>query len=416
LGRRGPIIGDNPATQQSTGQYGKAVSNPYVDPYTPNELSQDPGTRIARRLDLSTAAAVELQQLMLEDLDVELGGIRWWHESMSKARSILIGDYMVAVTDGIPANVLEAALHVRELGLAEERLAERFRVHARAGGPPGTIPTPESPADELPLILIPMHIAGAFRAMATALDCLAAVVVSVVGLRFALIRASWGPVMKDLQRLADSSETEPAGMSRQGEFARQFLRVLDESGPSGWLQWTLDLRNMVVHRARILTAHHVRVRGSGSGLQFPRDVAIGLIETPLALPARPDLSEVDAIRLLGDLSQLLMTEPGAVTTRSALKSTQHLVDGTCLLLATLWKERRADPKLIEQPATIQWPVLTEKSTASFAGYDPRSLPFDPGLFWANQVTKLRFASAFLDDERIALWPGLIRDAQNEDKR
>jgi hypothetical protein len=87
-----------------------------------------------------------------------------------------------------------------------------------------------------------------------------------------------------------------------------------------------------------------------------------------------------------------------------------------LLLATLWKERRADPKLIEQPATIQWPVLTEKSTASFAGYDPRSLPFDPGLFWANQVTKLRFASAFLDDERIALWPGLIRDAQNEDKR
>jgi hypothetical protein len=59
---------------------------------------------------------------------------------------------------------------------------------------------------------------------------------------------------------------------------------------------------------------------------------------------------------------------------------------------------------------------TEKSTASFAGYDPRSLPFDPGLFWANQVTKLRFASAFLDDERIALWPGLIRDAQNEDKR
>jgi hypothetical protein len=38
--------------------------------------------------------------------------------------------------------------------------------------------------------------------------------------------------------------------SEQISFSNELEKIIDCAGPKGWLQWTSDYRNMVVHRAR----------------------------------------------------------------------------------------------------------------------------------------------------------------------
>ncbi len=388
------------------------MATSYQQPYTAEELSQSNGhLRVARRVGVEIAAISDLHRTLMADLDLTGNGISWWAGIVSVARSILIGDHLVGAAEAVPTNMIEAALHLQEVENQCDLLAERFRQHVRTGGDCRQLPTPGCPADELPMNWAPAHMGGCFRSVASTLDCLAVLIIGVTGLPLGVFRASWKPLLRELQGLAGGTALD-SGAERQRSFATAFLACLEKSGPAGWLDWTLAMRNMVVHRPRITNIYQVRVRGGSSGLVFPRGVRIDLIETPLQLLAHPEVGQVEAFRAGGRVTDLLLSESATTTANGILRSAERLIAEASKLLIDVWRERRSQPALIKQPAVKQWPNLEPDDLTHFAGYDPGSLSVDPSALMSNESLMRRFQAASLMDNQIDRWPQLLEQARD----
>jgi hypothetical protein len=106
-------------------------------------------------------------------------GIGWWAPGPGTSRRILIADQLYCCTASVAGNMTEAALHWLEFLDAAERDSARFAdaVQIENGRPTISAPRPRSPLDQLAPELVRVHYAGIVRALASALDCLAGVVI-----------------------------------------------------------------------------------------------------------------------------------------------------------------------------------------------------------------------------------------------
>jgi hypothetical protein len=136
---------------------------------------------------------------------------------------------------------------------------------------------------------------------------------------------------------------------------------LAQSGPDQWLDWTLGMRNMVVHREH---------RGKMVIADQQKDHSYKIWRYP---PSNPNLSILQGLRAAGDaLKDYYLNEDLQKTLEGITGSTNATVAASVQSLRAVWENRKAKPSLIVQPLE-QW--TGNRRPITFAGYNPGG----PGL-------------------------------------
>lgn len=324
-------------------------------------------------------------------------GIGWWAPGPGTSRRILIADQLYCCVASVEGNMTEAALHWLEFLDASERDSERFAdaVKIEHGRPTIAAPRPRSPLDQLGPAFIRIHQAGIIRALASALDCLAGAIIGVAGLRMSILKADFGKACSGLSKVSGAADD---GERMQAQFATRLKTNVAATGPPGWLDWTLDLRNMLVHRGRRIEY----------GQFVPRSPALyGADAQPLLrarrvahLPRDPGRSDVEVF--LDTPWTLALSEDGERTLQGLIKSTKALLETIAKDLLEFWQWRRNHPVNLRQPAA-QWPNGRSTLSTGFNGYAPGTLELAPGMAMVHPVVARRFRSAALDDPSRPQW-------------
>ena len=92
-----------------------------------------------------------------------------------------------------------------------------------------------------------LHRVGFFRAIAGPFDCIGATAVGVLALRTSILKADLAKARAELRRI---SHPRTPGEAVQADFHKELERQVNSAGPNGSLNWTIDFRNMVVHRPK----------------------------------------------------------------------------------------------------------------------------------------------------------------------
>jgi hypothetical protein len=338
--------------------------------------------RLSAHTGIPLSAATRLGDEILADLSPSVFGVAWWENDLPSRERILVSDHLLACARAIPENLLEAQvglLDFREASNEYDTLMQRG-VHRNGDF---RLPPPRGPYDDLLPVWEQAAIAGMVRALGSALDCLGACIVGVAALPTDIVRADLGKA-----RLAMKKEAGPA--EEVSGVAAVLDSAIESAGPSGWLDWLIATRNMVVHRGRRITAMNGDIKRSPGA-------SSATIELVRVLNSDPGLTEVDAWLAHGGYFSTLLKEPAETTLRGCLLSTATAIESTCACLIDLWQLRRAQPNRIRQPEAQCAPPKS-RPIESFRGYapDPSLLDAVTGVAVADE-TGLRLAAAGLSD-------------------
>ncbi len=348
-----------------------------------------------RRVDAGRRPVAALHSAMLDDLDPVRSGIGWWHAypGLDPAALIFASDYLVQITGQAGIQLGRAAWNEVEFGQAW--YGETVWMRGQAGTD-GMLPRRDEQAlkrDER----IGAALAGFFHNCGSVLDALAGAAIGVLGLRADLVTASWSTL---------AAAAGPAGSGRErflaaaGTPARQIqddaLAVIAgvvAAGPHGWLPWTLDMRNMLTHRA-----HRFNLRWS-----YPARRRGDRLDHALHLPRNPQLTDAEAFVLGSRMEDLLLWEPAEVTMAGVRTQLVDLAAGIAGELEAVWMRRRADPALVPQPAE-QWRKVypTRRDLSQFAGFGP-PLPSPESEVRVAPETARRFRAARVTDQHRDFW-------------
>jgi len=216
----------------------------------------------------------------------------------------------------------------------------------------------------------------------------------VLALPTKILRADFKQVRRKLKDISDTSD----GRRQQTEFGARLERLITSVGPEGWLEWTLEFRNMIVHRGRRLDM----------GQFVPREpILYGPDTRPVLrarritqLPRDPGQSDVEVF--LNSPHTLLLTEDAPRTLGGLLESTRCLINSAASDLIEVWGWRRAHPQDLPQPRA-QWPDLWATESVGFGGYAPGTVGFSPGMMMMHPDVARRFGAASLDDDSRPQW-------------
>lgn len=358
------------------------------EPYSEEELSlETPDDRVAMRLGVPVPAARAFAAMIYEDLDESTFGVGWWHPQVETKLSIVIGDHLFMAVDALRLCLVEARIHQLELIEGWDQQDGRARRHLRNGGSPLKFPLPLNAMDEMPYFTDKVHLAGVFRAVAHALDCLASVVVAVVDLPLDMKAAAW-------QRLRRHHDRNPSA------FTTAVFAEIDSVGPPCWLDWTIEMRNMLVHRPRVMSFGSFGV--IGADLYVPGVAPADRAHITQLLPRTPTGSAVEGLAASGLFGPTMLTEDGSATVERLIFTMQSLVESICSVSAREWERRRAagDGQI---NAERQWPVVGTV-LHPFEGFAPGSVRPTPDLMMTHGRFEHRArAAALFDDDRQKVW-------------
>jgi hypothetical protein len=340
-----------------------------------------------------------LQNQILADFTEQAPyGIGWWAPNPGVSRRILISDQFYCCLASVASNMTEAALHWLEYLDASERDSARFAdaVKMQRGGPTLSPPRVRSPYDQLSPDFMRVHQAGIIRALASTLDCLAGVLIGVVAVPQSILRADFAGARRALGKINDSGAI---GLAAQAQFAARLETAIAAAGPPGWLDWTLDFRNMLVHRGRrIELGQYLPVEPV---LHGPDGHPVIRSRRVSHLPRDPARSDIEVF--LDMPCNLVLHEEAQRTLQGLISSTSNLLETAATDLLEFWRWRRAHPVDLPQPAA-QWPHGPSTLSAGFSGYAPGSLSLNSETaMLLHPITARRFHAAALDDRTRQLW-------------
>jgi hypothetical protein len=362
-------------------------------PYPPNDTAE---SRFPKALGVHVQHALTLETALLDDLDPVAFGIGWWstYSALGDKRRILVGDYLITSVASIPTNLVEADLHLRELLEAWDQqnaqMADAIAVVLATGRPRIRHPRETCAADRLADAMSTLHVAGFFRAINSALDCLGAAIIGVAGLNLPIVTSDFDKAKTNLV-----SKAKLAGDPRQALNVR-LDDLIAQAGPPGWLTWTTKFRHMLLHRARRLQDGELVQRKPV--LHGPTGTVVPRADVVPHLPSEPARSDIDAFR--DTALERYLGEHSSETVHGVLKSTVFVIDGATEALGTLWAQRKANPQLFEQPAA-QWLRTDIPDPVGFMGYAPRASTAT--LAAANESLIRRLTCAALGDDDRQKW-------------
>jgi len=322
------------------------LSTPYAVPVEP--VADD--RRLDVHLDLGIGHMIDVADLILEDLDPAVGGIGWWkaYAQLARQERIFISDYLLLAARSVYTNVAESYVHRLELSHAVDDFRTWLERSTSSGQP---VLVPESLYDDLAYVRIEANLAGIFRGLASALDCLGTCIVGVAGLPLAIVTTDFAKAKQYLN----------GRRARQNPRLQQLARDLSDAelatGPAGWVKWLLDMRHMLVHRGRLSIT--IGITSGPDGIE-------GL---SLVLPKSPELTEIQGwVYAAGRIAASFESDAEAIL-QSLTTSTCSFLDAVGLKLSELWRERKLDHLLISEPSE-QWrePGGLIKPVPTFNGY------------------------------------------------
>jgi hypothetical protein len=370
------------------------------EPYPEHVEPADADARAAIGVNLPHWTALQ-DEIFADFAEQSPYGIGWWAPDPGTIRRILISDQLYCCLDSVGSNMIEAALHWLEYLDARDRDNSRLAhaVKMTTAGPVFDPPRPRNAFDQLCASFIRIHQAGMIRSLASALDCLAGVIIGVAALPLGILKADFGKVRDTLGKINGAAN---AGASMQAQLKDQLEAALTAAGSHGWLDWTLDFRNMLVHRGRrielgqLLPVEPVLLGPNGRpaprawrASHLPRDPGRSDIEVFLAFPSNTVLHE-DAQRTLEGLTS----------------STTQLLETVAANLLDLWRWRRNHPGELRQPAE-QWKNGPSTQSTGFSGYAPGSLTLDPDVGTMHPITARRIHASALDDGARPQWAKFV---------
>jgi hypothetical protein len=360
--------------------------------YSDTQRSLDEDERIAEVLDIAVPNAIRLKRATLEDLDEESKGVRWW-KTPDIRRRILIGDQLVVCCSSVARNLIEARLHLDGFVTARRELDDLYRdaVRILPSGLQLRHPRRTPHTDILPRTE-EAHLAGFLRAAASALDCLGATIVGVLGLPTDILRADLRAARRRIK-----SVTTPAEVT-QDRFRARFETLVETHNPPGWLDWTRQMRNMLVHRGRRMTL--VELVPKPTPVLLPSGAPSLRTLVTMHLPRDPERSDIQAMSA-GGVGALVLPGDAVDCARGLLNSCRRLIEGTCEELMTVWRARRDDPDLIPQPGE-QWPNLEPPQGTGFDGYGGQPISLD-ALNLPPDAVRRFLAAGVLDHDRARIW-------------
>jgi hypothetical protein len=340
------------------------------------------------RFNSALGADVESLSNLLDELVDDLApqyGVAWW-TSLPTHQRVAIGDYLYQCVFAIETNLAEARLHYLEV-LGTRRDQDRriaSAVQLQNGEPIVKLRPPTSPLDELPDRLEMMHVGGFFRALGSALDCIGAAIIIVLGLDTQLRRAGFKTALKILDELDKKGVPTPI----QLDF-KQFIEAAIESlGPTDWLNWMSEHRNLLIHRGRLIIQKEIVP--AGVMLYDHRGVPIVRSKQISHLPRFPDKSDIEA---WATTKYTILSEDADTTMQGLFHSTRNLILEVGDHLTSAWQRRRSNPVEILQPAT-QWGP--KSSSSAFVGYSGAA-PIAMDTITMSPATSKRFRAAGLYD-------------------
>ena len=363
----------------------KLLSQPY------NSEKDEIDRRFNTVIEADVPSAKKLVQEIFNDLDVNTFGINWWHSLPTEER-ILIGDYLFQCASAIEVNLMEAKLHYFEwLHAVENHNKKIVNIVTRdsSGRLIDKMPKSNAPIDDLPLKLENLHLCGFFRAIGSTLDCLGATIFGVLALSCrkskSLRKSDIAEAQKVLRELNDSGTS---GSKLQIDFRDFFENLKTTCGPKDWLEWADQYRNMYVHRGR----RSIFTKTSAKKQLFydSNERVIPRSECTIYLGKFPDRSEIEAFI---KSEEIILYENAETTLTGIFESCRTLNEKVCEQLLFIWKERRNNPSLLEQPQN-QWDDKIK--ICDFTGYDLNAETFDTKLLHShpNILKRMRSASVF----------------------
>lgn len=365
----------------------KRLSEPY----------ENPRADIDRRFHSALGADVPHAGLLVREIFNDLSratlGVSWWNAVPIQERA-LISDYLYQCAFGIEVSLAEAKIHYLEFLDARERHDKRIAdcVFIQPDGTPGVKhPRAEAPVDDLINKLEGMHVCGFFQAIGSTLDCLGATIIGVLGLDTRLRKSD---IARAEQALNKIKITGTPGNKIQVEFKTFFDSVKHDSGPPGWLEWSDQYRNMFIHRGRRYTFNQMTPRPS---LVLDKDGRSRIItSSTMHLVREPDKSDAEGFMH----SNVVLNEDAETTLTGVFNSCRDMEEAICERLLAIWRQRRADPTLIQQPAK-QWD--NNFKACVFAGYDAEAGPIGKDMVLGSGVMLERMVSSGTVDSRLGIW-------------
>lgn len=329
------------------------------------------------------------------DLDEHVYGIGWWKgHPIGDKRRILASDHMLQCLRSVEVNLREARLHQMSwVHCTAVDDASMLNAVSYQPQPNGTFaPMPKHPrrvkgTDDLARHLAEMHSAGFFRAIGSALDCLAGGIIGVTAVPKDLLKA-------DFENLRSWFRTgNPRASSYVASYHRNLGAVLEgvvtAAGPADWTLWASQVRNMLVHRGRRWQISMLNPRKTG--LLDGRGLPQLLTSVEHHLPTAPSHSDIEAMVAFGNNAPQL-TEDAHVTLDGLHRSSTQLVEDVSAILLRAWLLRRAQPSTVPQPIE-QWKNTPGAPVPTFPGYAPGApLAMDTMMTSPEAVRRFRVAA------------------------
>jgi hypothetical protein len=280
----------------------------------------------------------------------------------------VVSDQLLSSVDAVTVNLVEARLHERSF--------------AEIVGPNGRgMPDPDRPDDDLALLELGMHLTGFFRALGSTMDCLAAAIVVVARLPEPVARADQSSFGRLLERAKTTEALDALGAA---------IRSSSEAEPAGWLEWTAEMRNNVVHRARQLEVW-LPASGSRTGPRFvvpTRRQAHELMRVRPHLRRQPWLPDMEALSRPGTVGGAWLPEPATITLPRLSERTNEMAEAVAYELLRLWDRTAVNAGELPAPAN-EWaratprPAWRVEKAEQFVGSEPE--------YWTPPLSVIRMS-------------------------
>jgi hypothetical protein len=305
----------------------------------------------------------ELGRRLADDLSVESWGYEQLGDLTDERQRAIVSDQILATVDAVGTNLREASEH-----------ASAFIALV---GPNGrAIPDPERPQELREMHQLDREVVGFFRAAGSLLDCLAGAVIGVLRLPLSIQRAD-ASALGRLTELAAAAQGDGAMVwSRAGQ-AVEAVRV---ATPQGWFEWTLEMRNAVVHRARqirVWLPRSPRTPGQPRLIVRTEHPLHRLVRFDPHLRRRPWLPDLAALAAEGEATENWLPESASVTVSGILDRLERMIEAVAEILLDVWDDAAARRVHLAAPAA-NWPASHGSpawrvaAAETFVGFEPNT--------------------------------------------
>ncbi len=166
----------------------------FEKPYTDRPEADD--HLFAKAIGVNLSSTRLLRQEIFNDFDETTFGVSWWkdYSNLNFKERILISDQLWQSLSSVQENIIEAKLHLMSLvdiwDLEDQSMKDAVQIVNEK--PKIIFPQRLKPKDDLPGHLASLHLKGLLGSLSASVDCLAAGIIGVMGLRLNLIEAGYG--------------------------------------------------------------------------------------------------------------------------------------------------------------------------------------------------------------------------------